>query len=262
MKTIDYRVPYALSLLLHVAVLGLLGLRMPNGDESTTTVTQNAFHVQLLADRSREPDDALAMDRPAPESIDAVAAPVAGAVPPVESVAEAVAEPVAERALERAELIDTPPEEVSVARIVAKATVPDLHITADAPPARRVIAATLHTDFLDYGEPATASRNAEQASLSKPTERAGARALRLVKPVYPMSARRLGHEGTVVLAIRVLDSGYVGDVTIVTSTGHRSLDQAAVRAAWRSRYAPAIFGGLSVSSTQHTAFTFRLEDAE
>ena len=256
MKTIDYRAPYALSLLLHVTAFGLLGLRMPNGDESTTTVTQNAFHVQLLADRSREPDNALAEERPVPESIKAQAAPVAGVVPPVEPVVEAVAEPVAERALERAESIDTPREEVSVTRIVAKTS------QWNSPPAQRVVAATLQTDFLDYGEPATASQNMEQASLTKETKRAGARALRLVKPVYPMSARRLGHEGTVVLAIRVLDSGRVDDVIVVTSTGHRSLDQAAVRAARRSRYAPAIFGGLSVSSTQHTAFTFRLEDAE
>ena len=86
--------------------------------------------------------------------------------------------------------------------------------------------------------------------------------MRRVKPVYPTIARRLGYEGTVVLTIQVLDSGRVGDVTIVTSTGHRSLDRAAVRAPRRSRYAPSSLGGLHVDSIKRAAFTFRLKDVD
>ncbi|MCH7958882.1 MAG: TonB family protein [Candidatus Hydrogenedentes bacterium] len=256
MKSIDYKVSCALSLLLHVTAFGVLGLRIPTGDESTATVTQSAFSVQLLADVPQGSYAPPVTEQTMPEILDAVVVPVM-ATASIETVTEEIAATfVSEIAIERTEPIDTPREEKYVARIVAKTP------HRDAPPTARVMPATLHTDFLEYGEPATASRNLDQASLSKETKRAGALPLRLVKPVYPMSARRLGHEGTVVLAIRVLDSGRVGDVTIVTSTGHRSLDQAAVRAARRSRYAPAIFGGLSVSSTQRAAFTFRLEDVD
>ena len=277
---IDYKTSYALSLLLHAAVIGVLGWRMSDGDNSTATQTQNAFSVQLLAAASQESEVSPASERSLPEFVEAVVVPPAPTAP-VERVAEAEPEPVVEIALERAEPVDTPREDISVVRIIAKASQPDRYPKQNARsarqnirssqnnfaeqdnyPATRVVATTLQTNFLDYGKPITASRNAEQASLSKQMQREGARAVRLVKPVYPTIARRLGYEGTVVLTIRVLDSGRVGDVTIVTSTGHRSLDRAAVRAARRSRYAPASFGGLRVNSTKRTAFTFRLEDVD
>ena len=165
MKPIDYRVPYALSLLLHVTALGLLGLRMSSGDESTAIVTQNAFHVQLLADTSGERDNAWVTDRSTPESVEAIVALDTTETEPVESVAEAATEPVAGSALKRAEPIDTPPEEEPIARIVAKATVPDAAPQEDNYSAQRVVTATLHTDFLDYGEPATASRNPDATNL-------------------------------------------------------------------------------------------------
>lgn len=55
------------------------------------------------------------------------------------------------------------------------------------------------------------------------------------EPVYPMLARRMGHQGTVILEITLTQSGKVARAFIVESSGYRSLDQSALDAVntWR-----------------------------
>lgn len=62
-------------------------------------------------------------------------------------------------------------------------------------------------------------------------------------PVYPIEARRRGLEGTVMLRVEVLEDGTVGNVSIITSTGHQLLDQAAVEAVKKWHFDPARMNG-------------------
>ena len=60
-----------------------------------------------------------------------------------------------------------------------------------------------------------------------------------VKPRYPDSARRRGIEGTVVVKAYITEQGRVEGVQVEQSAGHSDLDQAAVEAVGRWRFAPA-----------------------
>ena len=55
-------------------------------------------------------------------------------------------------------------------------------------------------------------------------------------PSYPLSERRLGHTGTVLLFGRILNDGRVGGVTVLQSSGHAELDKCGVAAVrlWRA----------------------------
>lgn len=81
-------------------------------------------------------------------------------------------------------------------------------------------------------------------------------------PPYPPMARRLGQQGTVVLAITVGADGTVSAAQIARSSGFPELDQAAlewVKAHWR--YKPAMQGGVAVPSTTQAAVKFDLRQA-
>ena len=56
-------------------------------------------------------------------------------------------------------------------------------------------------------------------------------------PAYPSIARVRGWEGEVTLIAYVNDNGYVYNVDVLSSSGHRTLDQAAVKAIskWKFR---------------------------
>ena len=69
----------------------------------------------------------------------------------------------------------------------------------------------------------------------------------LVPPVYPKDAEKKGLEGTVNLRILVTEKGIVDDVEISQSSGHSSMDEAAVKAARRTRFRPAIKNGQRVA---------------
>jgi periplasmic protein TonB len=60
-----------------------------------------------------------------------------------------------------------------------------------------------------------------------------------VKPRYPDSARRRSIQGTVIVKAYVTEQGRVEGVQVEQSAGHADLDQAAVEAVGRWRFAPA-----------------------
>lgn len=92
------------------------------------------------------------------------------------------------------------------------------------------------------------------------TEGSAPAVARVVEPVYPRSARRAGHEGKVIVEVMVLANGRVGDVAVVESSGYGELDEAAVKAAKKSRFVAATLGGVAVDSQKRLAFRFVLED--
>lgn len=67
-------------------------------------------------------------------------------------------------------------------------------------------------------------------------------------PEYPASWRRGGREGTVVLRMRVGVDGRAHHVTIEAGSGDRDLDESAVRAAMAWRFDPARLDGLPVEA--------------
>ncbi len=79
-------------------------------------------------------------------------------------------------------------------------------------------------------------------------------------PVYPESARRRGYEGTVFLIAQVNKDGYAEQVEIETSSGHSSLDEAALKAVKTWRFRPALLGSIPVSSSVRVPVRFNLED--
>jgi protein TonB len=84
-------------------------------------------------------------------------------------------------------------------------------------------------------------------------------ALNRIVPVYPRSARRKGHEGVVTVEISVASDGAVSDVALVSSSGHRELDEAASSAAYSAHFAPATDDGECVSGRLRLTFDFRLD---
>lgn len=60
-----------------------------------------------------------------------------------------------------------------------------------------------------------------------------------IDPEYPLTARQENREGTVILKVQIRDNGYPGTITIVQSSGHDSLDDAAIKAVRQWRFSPA-----------------------
>ena len=77
-------------------------------------------------------------------------------------------------------------------------------------------------------------------------------------PDYPYRARRAGHEGRVVLRVAVDAAGMPTAVTVARSSGHDSLDDAALEAVRHWRFTPATAAGLAVAGTVEVPITFRL----
>ncbi len=78
-------------------------------------------------------------------------------------------------------------------------------------------------------------------------------------PPYPRDAARLGHEGTVMLKVLVDESGAILQVGVEQSSGHRSLDQAALRHVKREwRFRPAMVDGRAVRAWAIVPIEFSL----
>lgn len=82
----------------------------------------------------------------------------------------------------------------------------------------------------------------------------------LSEPPYPASERRDGHQGTVMLAIEVLENGRIGQVRIESSSGYERLDEAAVRQAKRWRLKPGMRDGVPVIMWKRIPVHFRLTE--
>ena len=84
-------------------------------------------------------------------------------------------------------------------------------------------------------------------------------ALNRIVPVYPRSARRKGHEGSVTIEIEIAEDGGIVRADVVASSGHAELDAAAVAAMRTAHFAPATEDGVSVRGQLRMTFDFRLK---
>lgn len=65
-------------------------------------------------------------------------------------------------------------------------------------------------------------------------------------PVYPKLSRRLREEGIVLLEILIKADGTVGEIRLKESSGHKRLDDSAMKAVKQWRYQPATQGGEAI----------------
>jgi protein TonB len=85
------------------------------------------------------------------------------------------------------------------------------------------------------------------------------KAIGRIEPVYPRSARRRGREGIVTIEAAVEETGQVGDVAVVATSGHDDLDSAAIKAVRKAKFVPANDNGQSVAAKLRLTFNFRLK---
>lgn len=90
------------------------------------------------------------------------------------------------------------------------------------------------------------------------TQRAIPRGGYQYRPDYPSRARRLGIEGTTLLAVLIARDGRVADVVVKESAGHPDLDEAAASAVRRWRFEPARRGNDPVAMWVELPVEFRL----
>ncbi len=106
--------------------------------------------------------------------------------------------------------------------------------------------------------PATASRQESPGVMIPPRPVAGMAADR--PPVYPELARRRGEQGRVLLRVSVGADGTPLAVGIGQSSGHASLDNAALLAVRQWQFMPATQGGRPVPASAEVPVQFQLEN--
>ena len=79
-----------------------------------------------------------------------------------------------------------------------------------------------------------------------------------VPPEYPANERRLGHEGTVVLLVRIGADGTVQGAELAAPCPFPGLNRAALRAVEAWRFEPAQRDGARVASELHVPIVFQL----
>lgn len=78
------------------------------------------------------------------------------------------------------------------------------------------------------------------------------------KVTYPPSSRRRGEKGSVTLLFDISNTGKTSNIQVVTSSGYKRLDKAAIKAIAGARFNPAQQFGKPVASTLTETIDFRL----
>ena len=90
--------------------------------------------------------------------------------------------------------------------------------------------------------------------------RTRARYLESMRPPYPKRAREMGWEGTVVLRVEVKPDGTVGAASVHRTSGYLTLDEAALVAVKRWRFAPQTDGAFSFATVVDVPVRFDLRE--
>lgn len=116
-----------------------------------------------------------------------------------------------------------------------------------------------------YSETGGSGSPVASAAVSGGGSRSGIAApgiLSKVDPAYPSEARQAGLEGTAVLRVQILANGRPGEISVSRSTGHSSLDNAAVAAVGKWKFVPAKDrdSGKTVACYTTLPVSFRLKE--
>ena len=104
-----------------------------------------------------------------------------------------------------------------------------------------------------------APSDALSANTSEPIESASDLQVRSrIEPVYSAVSRRANEQGSGLFRVLVDTTGLPSEVQIVKSTGYARLDQSAVDAIKRWKFAPAMQGSTAVRAWTSVKVTFRL----
>jgi len=149
--------------------------------------------------------------------------------------------------------IDTPPPYVPPPEV-------SIEIATDTGPTTAITNVTSERPVAPVAPPPPPAKSEEKKVVRTPPSTQG-RGARITKPDYPPASRRAGEAGTVTLSALVLESGRIGDIKIVKSSGFEKLDEAAVKDVQRNwRFVPGKEDGKPVSMWHTFQVTFRLED--
>jgi protein TonB len=190
--------------------------------------------------------------------IELVLAPDTAPAPEPEQPPQPQAQPVAKPAPQPAPVIPTK---------VAKASPPKPQAVSEAAPSEPAANPAATASDTEAAAPAPAPAPAAPSS-SQPTHPGTAplvdgppSALQMPRPSYPRLARQRGWEGVVLLSVEVNELGCPNSVTVRRSSGHAALDEAAVEAARRWHFRPAIKDGRIMTATVEVPIRFSLSDA-
>ena len=81
------------------------------------------------------------------------------------------------------------------------------------------------------------------------------------KPAYPLEARERGSQGEVLLKVKVLPNGRVGEVVVEKSSGFEVLDQSALVTVKKWRFIPARKGKVAIPCYVNIPIKFQLRDS-
>ena len=79
------------------------------------------------------------------------------------------------------------------------------------------------------------------------------------RPNYPLAARRRGDQGTVLVRVVVTTEGLAASVALEKTSGHTSLDEAALVAVKSWRFVPARQGGQALEAPYVVPIVFKVE---
>lgn len=108
---------------------------------------------------------------------------------------------------------------------------------------------------------ATPAASAAPAPVPVTAPRFDAAYLNNPRPAYPLAARKLGEEGTVMLHVRVSAEGMPARIEVRTSSGSERLDEAARSAVMQWRFVPARQGDQPVAAWVLVPLVFRMDGA-
>lgn len=110
------------------------------------------------------------------------------------------------------------------------------------------------------GQPAAAAPVVPAAPAAAPVTapRFDAAYLNNPRPAYPLAARKLGEEGTVMLNVRVSTDGSPAKIEVRTSSGSERLDEAARNAVAQWRFVPAKQGEEPVAAWVVVPLVFKM----
>ena len=82
-----------------------------------------------------------------------------------------------------------------------------------------------------------------------------------ITPDYPLTSKRLGEEGRVLVSVLILANGSVEEVQVLKSSGYPRLDSAAVEHVQRDwRFVPARLNGEAIAAWGRFGVTFQIQD--
>jgi TonB family protein len=99
----------------------------------------------------------------------------------------------------------------------------------------------------------------KQATLGEPSKKIGLISDSCDKPKYPEEARRLGHEGEVVLVFLVDSKGETLEVSLAQSSGSTLLDESVLKSFGKCKFRTKIDNGVPRMSAQMLVYRFILD---